>query len=103
MAEIATEVSETLKTIANRNRLLILCQLVSGEKSVGELADCIGMRESSTSHNLALMRKAGIVSARRDGQTVWYSIQNPEVRSILETLYTVYCAGQDSCRASENE
>jgi DNA-binding transcriptional ArsR family regulator len=92
MMDNALEACELLKSIANPHRLVILCQLVDGEKSVGELAEFLGIRDSTASQNLSLMRKSGIVTARRDGQTMWYSIQSAEVQLILETLYGIYCS-----------
>lgn len=94
MAPKADEAAELLKALANRHRLLIVCQLVAGEKSVGELAAFLGIRDSTVSQHLALLRKDAIVAARRDGQTIWYSIGSPKARAILETLYGIYCAPQ---------
>ena len=97
MLETAGEACALLKAIANPHRLMILCQLVEGEKSVGELASCVGIRPSSVSQNLALMRAGGLVASRRDGQTMWYAIKSPEARTLLETIYTIYCAPAKSC------
>lgn len=89
--EAADEACELLKAMANPHRLAILCQLAEEEKSVGDLAAFLGMRQSAVSQNLALMRDAGLVSARREGQTMWYTVSNPSVRKLLETLYCIYC------------
>lgn len=97
MIDAAEAACETLKALANPHRLIILCQLVEGERSVGQLADFLGIRDSTVSQNLALMRKSGIVAARRDGQTMWYSIQSPDVQTILATLYKLYCAPGPIC------
>jgi ArsR family transcriptional regulator, virulence genes transcriptional regulator len=92
MQVAADRASELLKALANRHRLLIICQLIDGERSVGELAGFLGIRDSTVSQHLALLRKDGLVSARRDGQIIWYSISSAPARELLETLYRVYCA-----------
>lgn len=99
MMKVAGEAGDLLKTIANPHRLVMLCQLLDGEKSVGDLAASVGIRDSAASQNLSLLRRGGIVEARRDGQTMWYSIRNDHVRLILETLYKAYCAPQNVCSA----
>lgn len=92
MAVRAESAAELLKSLANRHRLLIVCQLIEGERSVGELAEFLGIRDSTVSQHLALLRKDGLVNTRRDGQTIFYSISSAPARAILETLYGVYCA-----------
>lgn len=92
MAAKAEDAAALLKALANRHRLLIVCQLIDGERSVGELAEFLGIRDSTVSQHLALLRKDGLVNARRDGQTIWYSIGSAHARAVLETLYDVYCA-----------
>ena len=62
------------------------------ERSVGELAALLKIRDSTVSQHLALLRKDGLVTARRDGQTIWYSIGSPQARELVRTLYRVYCA-----------
>lgn len=96
---IAADVaSSLLKSLANRHRLLILCQLVDGEKSVGELAEFLGTRDSTVSQHLALLRKDGLVASRRDGQTVFYSVASDPARQVLRTLFEIYCAPTRTCR-----
>ena len=91
MQSAADGASELLKSLANRHRLLILCQLIEGERSVGQLAAFLGLRDSTVSQHLALLRKDGLVAPRRDGQTIWYSIVSEPARRIVETLYALYC------------
>ena len=91
MRAAADAASALLKALANRHRLLILCQLIGQDRSVGELAAFLGIRDSTVSQHLALMRRDGLVVARRDGQTIWYSISSDPARALLETLYRVYC------------
>ena len=97
MNAAAATASELLKSLANRHRLLIVCQLIEGERSVGELAEFLGIRDSTVSQHLALLRKDGLVAARRDGQTIWYSISSLPAQAVLETLYRIYCAPQPLC------
>jgi len=97
MSIAAERASELLKSLANRHRLLIVCQLIEGERSVGDLAEFLGIRDSTVSQHLALLRKDGVVAARRDGQTIWYSISSVPARELLETLYKIYCAPQPLC------
>lgn len=92
MAAKAEKAAELLKSLANRHRLLIVCQLIGGERSVGELAEFLGIRDSTVSQHLALLRKDGIVATRREGQTIYYAIGSAPARAILETLYGIYCA-----------
>lgn len=88
----AGQASSLLGAMANDKRLMILCQLVSGERSVGELAELLDTRQPTISQHLALLRKDGFVTARRDGQSQYYSLAGDDVRKILSTLYEIYCA-----------
>jgi DNA-binding transcriptional ArsR family regulator len=97
MLAAADEASALLKALANRHRLLIVCQLTDQERSVGELADLLNIRDSTVSQHLALLRKDGLVTARRDGQTIWYSIGSPQARELVRALYRVYCAPARAC------
>jgi len=92
MQTAADDASDLLRALANRHRLLILCQLVERQRSVGELAEFLTIRDSTVSQHLALLRRDGIVAARRDGQTIWYSIRSAPARALVETLYRIYCA-----------
>lgn len=83
--------SEFLKSLSGRSRLMILCHLWDGEKSVGELVRLTGARDTAVSQQLALLRKDGIVASRRDRQTLYYSISHEGAARILETLYGVFC------------
>jgi DNA-binding transcriptional ArsR family regulator len=86
-----------LKALANRHRLLILCQLIDGEHSVGELAGLLGVRGSNVSQHLALLRKDGVVSTRREGQTIWYALASAPVQRLVATLYDIYCGPDSVC------
>ena len=92
MLAAAEQASELLKSLANRHRLLIVCQLIDGERSVGELTAFVGIRDTTMSQHLALLRKDGIVKTRREGQTIFYSISSSPARQVLEALYQNFCA-----------
>src|SRR5579863_5531253 len=97
MAEAADQASELLRSLGNRHRLLILCQLTDGERSVGDLASFLKLRDSTVSQHLSLLRRDGLVRARRDGQTIWYSIASPPARRVLETLFAIFCKPDAIC------
>lgn len=91
MQRNAAKAEAMLKLLANAKRLMILCHLVKGEKSVGQLADLVGLSPSALSQHLAKMRDLKMVEADKRGQMVYYHISNPEVEAILSTLYLIYC------------
>ena len=97
MTAAADQASELLRSLGNRHRLLILCQLTEGERSVGDLAGFLGLRDSTVSQHLSLLRRDGLVRARRDGQTIWYSIASPPARRVLETLFEIFCRPTSMC------
>jgi len=97
MLAAADEACGLLKALANRHRLLIVCQLIEKERSVGELAASLKARDSTVSQHLALLRKEGIVTTRRDGQTIWYAIGSQTARDVIRTLYQAYCAPASAC------
>ncbi len=99
MERAADQASDLLRALSNRHRLLIICQLIDGERSVGELAEFLNLRDSTVSQHLALLRKDGLVSARRDGQTIYYSIISDPAREVLKTLYQAYCAPPKAARS----
>lgn len=90
--ENADQALSLLKSLASHNRLMILCQLVETERSVGELAGLLGVREAAVSQHLALLRKDGVVKSRRDGQTIHYSLKGDAASKVLHTLHDIYCA-----------
>ena len=88
----AGQVADLLGALANDRRLLILCKLIeTGEATVGALADDVGLSQSALSQHLARMREEGIVTFRRDAQTLWYRIADPRVETLLATLHRLYC------------
>ena len=88
----ARHASALLKAMSNEHRLLILCQLQSGERSVGELARLVGLSQSALSQHLARLRRDQLVKTRRVAQTIFYSLSGIEATSVIETLYGLYCA-----------
>lgn len=87
----ARDASRLLKAMSNEKRLLILCQLVGRELSVGELQSCIKLSQSALSQHLALLRETELVETRRAGQTIFYSLPTGPVRRLMHTLYDIYC------------
>jgi len=88
----AGRATSLLKAMANPSRLLILCQLAEGEKSVGELERLVGLSQSGLSQHLALLRRKGIVATRREAQSIYYSLASKEAEAIMAALYAVFCA-----------
>lgn len=91
MQDKAKQASDYLKALANENRLLILCILTEGEKSVTELEAMLALRQPTVSQQLARLRTEGLVTTRRDGKTIYYSIGDENVRRILTTVYDIFC------------
>jgi DNA-binding transcriptional ArsR family regulator len=92
MRDNAQDASALLKSLANPSRLLVLCALVTREHTVGELEELTGLSQSAVSQHLARLRDEQIVATRRDAQRVFYSLENPGVQAVLETMYGLYCA-----------
>jgi len=92
MKASADDACGLLKALANPHRLMIVCSLIGGEQSVGALAQTLGVRETLASQHLGLLRRDGLVSARRDGQTIYYTLQGGRARALVETLSTLFCA-----------
>ena len=91
LQEKASSASGLLKVLASESRLLILCQLIEGEKSVNQLEELVGMRQSALSQHLARMREENIVGFRRSAQTLYYRVTDPRILKILATLKSIYC------------
>lgn len=92
MSAAVGSASGLLKALGHPTRLMILCLLVERGRAVGELAGRLGVRDSTISQHLSLLRREGLVAARRDGQTIWYAIASDPARRVLETLASIYCA-----------
>lgn len=95
MATNAKRASEFLKALAHESRLMILCILAEGEKSVSELEEILSLRQPTVSQQLARLRGDGLVSTRRDGKTIYYSLASEEARVIVGAVYQVFCGKKD--------
>ncbi len=87
----AGRAASLLRTLANERRLMILCQLVEGELSVGALQTRVGVSQSALSQHLALLREEGIVATRREGQSIFYRVADPAALRVLQTLAELFC------------
>nr|WP_225205975.1 metalloregulator ArsR/SmtB family transcription factor [Novosphingobium huizhouense] len=87
----ATEAAGLLKLLGNEKRLLVLCQLVDGERSVGALQERVALSQSALSQHLALLREQGVVATRREGQTIHYRIADPSALRVMQTLAELFC------------
>ncbi len=87
----ALQAAILLKAIANPHRLIILCQLAEGEKSVGELGSVLHLSQSALSQHLMVLRRERIVAARRVAQSVFYALASEDAQAIMLTLYDVFC------------
>lgn len=88
----AQRAAALLKAMSNPSRLMVLCQLAEGEKSVGELERIVGLSQSALSQHLAVLRRQNIVAPRRAGQTMFYSLAGTEAPAVLATLYELFCS-----------
>jgi DNA-binding transcriptional ArsR family regulator len=91
MMDSAHEASEFLKALAHEGRLLILCLLIDGEKSVGEIEEMLSLRQPAISQQLARLRADGLVETRREGKNIFYSLARSEVREVVGTLHRSFC------------
>ncbi|UYN93939.1 MAG: helix-turn-helix transcriptional regulator [Enhydrobacter sp.] len=87
----AREAADFLKSMANDRRLVVLCELVKGERTVGELEAVAGLSQSALSQHLAKLREAKVVKTRRESQTIHYSLADAGVKRLIDVLYELYC------------
>lgn len=87
----ARRAAPLLKAMSNPYRLVILCQLAEGERSVGDLEEEVGLSQSGISQHLAILRREHVVVTRRDKQTVFYSLASADVMALMATLHKVFC------------
>ncbi len=87
----AAQAVDTLKLLANPERLLLLCQISQGEFSVSELEELVGIHQPTLSQQLGVLRSQGVVATRREGKNIYYSVADPAVLEILLVLYRIYC------------
>lgn len=91
MADNAVRASNFLKAISHEGRLMILCHLASGEKSVTELEELLSARQAAVSQQLSRLRLEGLVVPRRDGKTIFYRLADDRPRQIMEVVYDLFC------------
>lgn len=91
MASNALKASSFLKAISHEGRLMILCHLASGEKSVTQLEELLSARQAAVSQQLSRLRLEGLVTPRRDGKTIYYSLADDRPRRIMEVVYDLFC------------
>lgn len=92
LAANAREASELLKALSHEGRLMILCLLAAGEKSVTEIEHTLSLRQPAVSQQLARLRSDNLVETRRDGKNIYYSLARPEVREVIKALHRAFCA-----------
>ena len=91
MAVHAEEASALLKALSNRNRLMVMCMLTEGELSVGQLHGRMLVSQSALSQHLAKLREDGLVTTRRESQTIWYRLADDKVKQIITLIHDIYC------------
>ena len=95
LVDKATNASAFLKAISHEGRLMILCHLVSGEKTVTELEDLISARQAAVSQQLSRLRLEGLVIPRRDGKTIYYRLADDKPKRVLEVVYDLFCSPEN--------
>lgn len=91
MAAAAEEAASVLRALSNPSRLLLLCYLVEGERTVGEMEEALGLGQAYVSQQLARLREEGLVAATRDGRMMRYRLSDPRVAPVIEVLYQQFC------------
>jgi DNA-binding transcriptional ArsR family regulator len=91
MRATAGQACGLLRSLAHRDRLMLLCQLREGERSVSELEALLDIHQPSLSQQLGVLRSEGLVNTRREGKRIYYSLASSEARTLIETLYSLFC------------
>lgn len=97
MANSAKAACDLLRGLAQETRLMILCMLSEGEKSVGELEELLNLRQPAVSQQLARLRADSLVTTRREGQTIYYALGSKEASEVIAVLYNLYCKDTVGC------
>ena len=97
MQSNAQEACALLKAMSNETRLMILCQLLHGEKSAGELDTLTSLSQSALSQHLSVLRESGLVQTRRESQSIYYSIKGEKPLAIIDALYRLFNTGETRC------
>jgi DNA-binding transcriptional ArsR family regulator len=98
MADKAKRAADFLKALAHESRLMILCILSQGERSVSELEEILSLRQPTVSQQLARLRADGLVAARRDGKTIFYSLASEEARVVVGAVYEMFCGAKSGAK-----
>ncbi len=98
MEDSAREACDLLRALANETRLMILCMLADGEKSVGDMEEFLDMRQPAVSQQLARLRFDGVVDTRREGKTIYYSLASSNAKRVIELMYKLYCEPNKVCK-----
>jgi len=99
----ARKASTLLKAMSNEKRLLILCHLSQGEKSVSELESLVHLSQSALSQHLARLRRDKLVRTRRNAQNIYYSLDGDEAKAVMTTLHNLYCAAPAADTATTSQ
>ncbi|WP_300526777.1 metalloregulator ArsR/SmtB family transcription factor [Maricaulis sp.] len=91
MLPVAEDLAEVMKTLAHPSRLMALCAMMDEEVAVGQLAEAVGLRPQAMSQQLAILRNKGLVTTRREGQTIYYALADDQIRQLMQALYQTYC------------
>lgn len=91
MQDAAEEACGLLKNLANRDRLLLLCQMTQGEYCVSELQEVLGIQQPTLSQQLGVLREQGLVDTRREGKQIYYNIASEEALAVMQVLYALFC------------
>ncbi len=94
MAARAGEAAALLKTLAHEGRLMILCHLATGERSVTELEQALGSRQAAVSQQLARLRSEGLVDCRRDGKAIYYALRDQRAGALVQAVHGLFCAAE---------
>jgi DNA-binding transcriptional ArsR family regulator len=95
MQQKAEAAAALMKALSHEGRLMTLCHLSSGEKSVSELEDLLGARQAAVSQQLARLRQDGLVTTRREGKTIYYDIADARAARLMEVMYELFCRPSD--------
>lgn len=101
MRSAASSATQILKVLGNEDRLLLLCQMVDGEKCVSDFEELLDIRQPTLSQQLGVLRNAGLVHTRREGKRIYYSVASDEVLQLLQLLYSLYCPADLKTKATE--
>ena len=91
MQSAANKACSLMKVLSNPDRLMILCQLSKGELRVGEIEDSLDIHQPTLSQQLTVLRELDLVSTRREGKNIFYSVQSPQALAVIEVLYAQFC------------